>query len=208
MEYPGDVVNKARLYDQCAKQLDTSSRAKMMRCMVDYSTKMEKLLKELRALLQPTGVQPKPASTSTPTPGPSTIPIPNPSPNIVTPPIDRPDPLLQEAIPKINMEDIASLRSWAAEGPENLTILTTGSRGTNIPGNLSILRSVSQKALRRAEEQTKRKAEESVSESGSLKEEEEEEDPISLSSDEEEYQGLGTPSDPVDELETPPFHIN
>ena len=27
----------------------------MMRCMVDYSTKMEKILKELHVLLQPTG---------------------------------------------------------------------------------------------------------------------------------------------------------
>ena len=51
MGYPGDVVNKARLYDQCAPQSDMASRAKAIRCMVDYSTKIEKLLKELRALL-------------------------------------------------------------------------------------------------------------------------------------------------------------
>ena len=62
---------------------------------------------------------------------------------------------------------------------------------------------------RRKEERTKRKAEESISESGSL-EEEEEEDPISLDSDDEEYQGSETPSqsDPIDEPETPPFKIN
>ena len=50
--------------------------------------------------------------------------------------------------------------------------------------------------------------EESVSESGSSEEEEEEEDLISLSSHDEEYQGLDTPSDPVDKSETPLFHIN
>ena len=57
-------------------------------------------------------------------------------------------------------------------------------------------------------ERTKRRAEELISKSGSSEEEEEEEDPISFSSDEEEYQGLDTVSDPIDELETPPFHIN
>ena len=204
MEYPSDVVNKARLYDQCAKQPEASSRAKMMRCMVDYSSKMEKLLKELRTLLQSIGVQLEPAWTSTPTPGPSMVPLPNPSPDVVTPPVDRPDPSLQEAIPEINTEDIASLRTWAAGGPENLTTPTTGSQDTNIPSNLSTLGSISQEALRRAEERTKRRAEELVSESESS----EEEDPISLNSDEEEYQGLDTPFDPVDEPKTPSFHIN
>ena len=121
----------------------------MMRCMVDYNKKMEKLLKELHALLQLTGAQPEPTSTSTPAPGPSTVPIPIPSLGFVTPPVDRPDPLLQEAIPKINTEDIASLRTWAARGPENLTTLTTECRGTHIPGSLSTPRSVSQEALRR-----------------------------------------------------------
>ena len=153
---------------------------------------MEKLLKELRALLQPFGVQTEPASTSIPAPKPSTVPIPNPSPDVVTPPIDR--PLLQEAIPEINTEDIASLKTWTAGRSETLTIPTTGSRGTNFPGNLSTPGSVSQEALRRMEEQMKRRAEETVSESRSEKEEEEEEDPISLSFDEEEYHGSNTPS--------------
>ena len=206
--YPGDVINKARLYDQCVKQPKTASGAKIMLCMVDYSTKMEKLLKELRALLQPIGVQPEPASTSTPTPGPSTVPIPNLSPDVITPPAHRPDPLLQEAIPEINTEDIASLKTWAVEGLETLTTPITGNRGTNFPGNLSTPGSVSQEALRRTEEQTKRRAKESISESGSSEEKEEEEDPISLTSDEEEYQGSDTPSDMVDKPKTPPFHIN
>ena len=54
---PGDVLNKARIFDHSLKQPTTDSGVKMMRCMVDYSLKMEKTLKELRALLQPTGAQ-------------------------------------------------------------------------------------------------------------------------------------------------------
>ena len=208
MGFPGDVINKARLYDQGLKQPETSSRAKMMRCMVDYSTKMEKLLKELRALLQPTGVQPEPASTSIPVPGPSTVPVSTPSLGFVTPPINRPDSFLQEAIPEISTEDIASLRTWAARGPENLTTLIIESRGTHILGNLSTPGSISHEALRRAEEQTKKRAEDSVSESGSSEEEEEEDNPIFLSSNKEEYQGSETPSDPVDESETLSFQMN
>ena len=127
MGFPSDIVNKAGLYDQGLKQLETALGAKMMRCMVDYGTKMEKLLKELRKLLQPIGVQPEPALASTPTPGQSTVPTPTPNPGIVTPPVAQPDPLLQEAIPQINMEDIASLRTWVEGGPENLTTPTTGS---------------------------------------------------------------------------------
>ena len=83
----------------------------MIRCMVDYSAKMEKTLKELRALLQPTGPQPEPASKSTPAPGPKRVLVPTPSPGFVTPPIFQLDPLLQEAIPEINTEDIAFLRT-------------------------------------------------------------------------------------------------
>ena len=48
---PGDVLNKARLFDHGLKQPATDSGVKMMRCMVDYSLKMEKTLKELHTLL-------------------------------------------------------------------------------------------------------------------------------------------------------------
>ena len=41
-----DVLNKARLYDQGLRQPTTDSGVKMMRCMVDYSSEMEKMLKE------------------------------------------------------------------------------------------------------------------------------------------------------------------
>ena len=56
---PGDVLNKARLFDHGLKQPATDSGVKMMRCMIDYSQKMEKTLKELRTLLKPTGGQPE-----------------------------------------------------------------------------------------------------------------------------------------------------
>ena len=91
--FPSDVLNKACLYDQGLRQPKTASRAKMMRCMVDYSTKMEKTLKALRELLHQPGSQPKSASTSTPAPGPDSVPISTPSPGFITPPVSQQDPL-------------------------------------------------------------------------------------------------------------------
>ena len=139
--FPGDVLNKARLYNHGLKQLTTDSGVKMMRYMVDYGRKLEKTLKELRALLHPTGAQPE--LVGTPGAGPSTIPAPTPSPEFVTPTVTQPDPLLQEPIPDINTEDLASLKSWVEAGPKNLTTPTIGT-GTNIPGNLSTLGTISQ----------------------------------------------------------------
>ena len=49
--FPSDVLNKARLYDQGLRQPTTDSGVNMMRYMVDYSSKMEKTLKELHAIL-------------------------------------------------------------------------------------------------------------------------------------------------------------
>ena len=129
---------------------------------------------------------------------------------MVTPPTERPDPTLQEAISKINTENIASLEQWAVGGLQNTATPTSGSRGTTIPGSHSTPGSVGQEARRKAKERTKRRAEESVSKSGSSLEEEEDEDLVTLSSDEEEYVGSETPfqSDPVDDPEPPPFKIN
>ena len=197
--YPGDVLNKARLYDHRLKQPTTDSNVKMMQCMVDYGLKLEKTLKELRSLLHPTGAQLE--LVGTPGVGPSTISAPTPSPEFVTLPAIQPEPLLQEPIPEINMEELASLRNWVEAGPEVLTTPTTGT-GTNNPVNLSTPRTVSQEHQRRQEERMKRKADESVSKSGSS-EEEEKESPVSLDSDNEEYHG----SDPG-EPETFPFQIN
>ena len=201
--YPGDVLNKARLYDHGLKQPTIDSGVKMMRCMVDYGLKMEKTLKELRTLLHPTGAQLEPVST--PGAGPSTTPAPTPSPEFVTPPATQPDPLLQEPIPVFNMEEMASLRNWAEAGLGVLTTPTTGT-STNNPVDLSTPGTASQEHQCRQEERTKRKADESISESGSS-EEEEEESPVSLDSDDEEYQGSDTPSNPS-KPETPTFQIN
>ena len=201
--YPGNILNKARLYDHGLKQPTTDSGIKMMQSMVDYGLKLEKTLKEFRSLLHPTGAHPE--SVGTPGVGSSTTSAPTPSPEFVTPPATQPDLLLQEPISVLNTEELASLRNWAKIGPGVLTTPTTET-GTNNPIDLSTPGTVSQEHQRRQEERTKRKADESVSESGSF-EEEEEESPVSLNSDNEEYQGSDTHSDPG-EPETPPFQIN
>ena len=133
--FPGDVLNKTRLYDHGLKQPTTDSGVKMMRCMVDCGLKLEKMLKELRALLHPTEAQLELVGTLGF--GPSSVPAPSPSLEFVTPPVTQPDPLLQEPISDINTEDLASLKSWSEAGPENLTTPTTET-GTKILGNLSM----------------------------------------------------------------------
>ena len=105
----GDVLNKARLFDHGLKQPAIDSGVKMMRCMVDYDLKMEKTLKELRALLQPIGARPEHARM--PGAGPSTTPALTTSPDFVTPPANRPNPLLQEPIPVLNTEEMATLQN-------------------------------------------------------------------------------------------------
>ena len=195
---PGDVLNKARLFDHGLKQPATDSGVKIMRCMIDYSQKMEKTLKELRSILKPAEGQPE--QMETPGVGPSTTPAQTAS--FVTPSVTRPDPLLQEPIPILNTDEMANLRDWAARGPEALT--TPIGTGLN-PATLSTPGSVSQEQQRREEERMKRRADEEESESSSS--EEEGELPITLSSDEEEYEGFDTPSD-SGKLETPPYQVN
>ena len=51
----GDVINKARLYDESMGQPGASPGSKIIWCMVNYSTKIEKLLKETCTLLQLAG---------------------------------------------------------------------------------------------------------------------------------------------------------
>ena len=206
LENPGDVLNKVRLYDHGLKQPMTDSGVKMMRCMVDYGLKMEKTLKELRALLHSTGAQLEPVGT--PGAGPSTTPAPTPSPEFVTPPATQPDPLLQEPIPELNTEELHSLRNWAEAGPGVLTTPMTRT-GTNNLVHLSTPGSASQEHQHRQEEHTKRKADESDSEyeSSEEEEEEEEESPVSLDSNNKEYQGFDTSSDPG-QPETPPYQVN
>ena len=50
--FAGDVVTKARLYDQCMKKSKVVHAWKILRMLVDFSGKVEKLLGELRILLQ------------------------------------------------------------------------------------------------------------------------------------------------------------
>ena len=168
----------------------------MMRCMIDYSQKMEKTLKELQSLLKPTGEQPE--LSGTPKAGPSTIPAPTAS--FVTPPPTRLDPQLQEPIPVLNTDEMAALRDWAEGGPEALATPTTGT-GAN-PVTFSTPGSASQEHQRRMEERTKQRPDEEESKSSSS--EEEGESSISLNSDEEEYDGSETPSD-SGKPETPPY---
>ena len=196
---PDDVLNQARLFDHGLKQPATDSGVKIMRCMIDYSQKMEKTLKELHTLIQPTGGQPEQAGT--PGVGPSTTPAPTAS--FVTPPPTRPDPLLQEPIPVLYTDEMANLRDWAEGGPEALTTLTTGI-GVN-PVNLSTPGSASQEQQHREEAWTKRRADEEESSSSSS--ENEEESPITLDSDEEECGDSDTPFD-LGRPETPPYRVN
>ena len=142
---PGDVFNKTGLFDHGLKQPATDSGVKIMRCMIDYSQKMEKTLKELRTLIQPAGGQPEHAGT--PGAGPSTTPASTAS--FVTPPPTQPDPLLQEPIPVLNTNEMANLQDWAEGGPEALASPTTGT-GVN-PVNLSTPGSASQEQQRQEE---------------------------------------------------------
>ena len=128
---PSDVLNKVQLFDHGLKQPATDFGVKMMRCMIDYSQKMEKTLKELRTLIQLTRGQPEQVGTLGV--GPSTTSAPTAS--FVIPPPTRPDPMLQEPIPVLNTGKMANLWDWAEGGPEALVTLTTGT-GVN-PVNLS-----------------------------------------------------------------------
>ena len=50
--FPGDVVTKARIFDQCMKKLEAVSTMKILRMLVDFSARIENLLKEIRAAFQ------------------------------------------------------------------------------------------------------------------------------------------------------------
>ena len=102
------------------------------------------------------------------------------------------------------------LEQWAAIGLQDMATPTTGSRGTTIPDNQATPKSVRQDAQRKAEERTKRRAEEQASDLESFSEEEEYEDPTSTSSSLEEEEGTETPSqpNPVEETELPSFEMH
>ena len=50
--FSGDVVTKARLYDQCMKKPEATLAPKILRMLVDFNGRVENLLKELCVLLK------------------------------------------------------------------------------------------------------------------------------------------------------------
>ena len=155
--HPGDIINKAWLYDESACEPGASSALKVIRCLVDYNAKMEKLLREMQTLLQsaeqqlatpqPTTQQPAPESTEQPTPAP-----------VTTPPTQLEEPVaptgtvdstLQKPISEsLNIEDIASLEQWATGGLRDMATPTTGSQGMTVLVTRSTPRFVTRSQLR------------------------------------------------------------
>ena len=159
--FPGDVVTKARIFDECMKKPEAMSAVKVLQMLVDFSERVENLLKEIWSAFQlgdrgheagPSEQHPEavpepsrsdsssPPTTTTaapPTGAPSTsTPRPEATPSQLgaasTPSI--PDPTQQEPIPdSLNTDNIPSLHQWGTEDlPESVT-LATGSRGPTDP---------------------------------------------------------------------------
>ena len=55
VRYPGEIVNKAHLYDKLMKTADPSSAKQTLQILVKYSRSMKDLLKEIQKLLPPRG---------------------------------------------------------------------------------------------------------------------------------------------------------
>ena len=148
--FPGDVVTKARIFDECMKKPEAVSAAKILHMLVDFSARIKNLLKEIRTVFQlgdrsqeagPSEQRPKPTlgpsrpkPTSPPTATPTAPPIGAPSASTprseaaATP--DIPDPTQREPIPdSLNTDDILSLHQWGAEDLPESGTLATGSRG-------------------------------------------------------------------------------
>ena len=159
--FAGDVVTQARLFDECMKKSEAVSAPKILRMLVDFSGRVENLLKEIRLVFQhgdqgheagpserhpepvPEPARPEPFSPpasilgAPPTGGPSaSTPRPKETPSqpepASTPVI--PDPTRQEPIPdSLNIDDIPSLHQWSTEGLRESVTLATGSRGPTDP---------------------------------------------------------------------------
>ena len=50
--FAGDVVTKARIFDECMKKPEAVSALKVLRMLVDFSGQVEDLLKEIRLVFQ------------------------------------------------------------------------------------------------------------------------------------------------------------
>ena len=159
--FPGDVVTKARIFDQCMKKLEAVSAASILRMLVDFSARVENLLKEIWSAFQlsdrgheagpskqrpdlvPGPSRPEPPSPPTATPGapptgaPSaSTPRPEATPSrpeaAATPNIS--DPTQQEPIPdSLNTDDIPSLHQWGTEDLPESGTPATESRGPTDP---------------------------------------------------------------------------
>ena len=155
--FPGDVVTKARIFDECMKKPEAVSAAKILRMLVDFSARIENLLKEIRTAFQlgdrsqeagPSEQRPKPApgpSRPEPTAPPTATPAapPTGAPSASTPRSkatpsrpeaaatpDIPDPTQQEPIPdSLNTDDIPSLHQWGTEDLPESGTPATGRRG-------------------------------------------------------------------------------
>ena len=159
--FPGDVVTKAWIFDQCMKKPEAVSAAKILRMLVDFSMRVENLLKEIRSAFQlgdrghgagPSEQSPEPVpepSRSEPPSPPTATPVAPPirAPSTSTPRPGAtpsqledaampsiPDPTRQEPIPdSLNTDDIPSLHQWGTEDlPESVTP-ATGSQGSTDP---------------------------------------------------------------------------
>ena len=159
--FPGDIVTKARIFDECMKKPEAVSAVKVLRMLVDFSGRVENLLKEIWSAFQlgdrghvagpseqrpepvpePSRLDPSSPPTTTtaapPTGAPSTS-----SPRLEATPSQLgaasmpsiPDSTQQEPIPdSLNTDDIPSLHQWGTEDlPESVTP-ATGSRGPTNP---------------------------------------------------------------------------
>ena len=159
--FTGDVVTKARLYDQCMKKPEAVSVPKVLCMLFNFSRRVENPLKKLRLLLQPDGrgqeagpserrwkpgpgpSQPEPTSPPTSTPDAPAIKRPSastPKPEAMqgaqepAATLGIPDPTHQEPISdSLNIDDIPSLHQWGTEGLWDSGTPTTGSQGPTDP---------------------------------------------------------------------------
>ena len=155
--FPGDVVTKARIFDECMKKLEAVSAAKILRMLVDFSGRVENLLKEIRSAFQlsdrgheggpfeqcpePISGPSRPEPPSPPTATPAALPIGAPSASTPRPEATPhqpeaasmpsiPDPTRQEPIPdSLNTDDIPSLHQWGTEDLPKSATLAIGNLG-------------------------------------------------------------------------------
>ena len=160
--YSSDVVTKARLYDESMMKLEVVLVPKVLQILIDYSRKVEKLLEELRTLLQHSKQREEAGpSERCPEPKPEPVPrpklVPQPAPTPAASSIGRafaltpqpgapeaqsevaatprvPDPMLREPIrDSLNTDDLGSLHQWATEGLQETATPTIGSQGPTAP---------------------------------------------------------------------------